>query len=947
VAPGRFVQVAIPVAVAPDAPQTVLNEASIVGGGAGEMTAATSTDVSDFPAAFGFVSGTAGLNLTFTGTDGAPATQAGAHPDQLTAGLGFSTALEAGNLISAEHPRAFRFQLPPGITVDPKATPVLCSEAQLESFSCPDASAIGLVGFQAVTTSVSNLTAPLYNMVPPPGTAIEFGFDPVGIGIFIHILGDIDTAGGYGLSLHADNFIARELNPPISVQLQLWGNPSNPSHDGQRGQCGYGFGLCPVEASPTPFLSMPGSCAGAIPFSVRTESWERPGRAVDASSLTEDSLGNPLALDGCNKLGFAPSLEARPTTGLTDSPTGLELNLHLPQTRDIDSLAAATLRDTRVTLPEGMALNPSFAAGSDACSQAQVALSSAAPADCPDAAKIGNLEVSTPLLDRPLSGAVYLARPFENPFRSPIALYLAIDDRQSGIVVKLPGKVEADPQTGRLSVTFVGAPQLPFEDLRLRLFGGPRAPLRSAATCAPGEIAATLTPWSAPEGADAHLVARVAAVGSPSGGPCPMAEPDLPSKPSFAAGTVSPRAGAGSPFVLKLGRDDATRRLGGLEVALPEGLLGRLAGVSPCSEAAISRARDRGKPGQGALERTDPSCPAASELGVVDVGAGAGIAPLYLGGRVYLAGPYKGSPLSLVTITPAAAGPFDLGAVVVRVALALDPETTRIHAVSDPFPRILGGIPLDLRSIVVRLTRPGFVSNPTSCEPSTVRATASTPALATALSSPFQVGGCRSLGFEPKLSLRLSGGSGGGSRPSLRAALGMPRGSRANLAAIELTLPRSLSIARDRFGGVCTRARFDAGTCPASSIHGHASARTPLLDAPLRGPLYLRASGKGLPELVARLRGSGLEAVAAGGMETVGGRLRIDFDALPDAPLSKLVFAIDGGRDGLLSGRTNLCEAGARASAGFSGQNGAFHDSRPVLVVPSCEKRSRRGGSDR
>ncbi len=946
IGPGRVIQVSIPVAVAPDAAPSLINQASIVGGGSGEARATTTTTIDSRAAAFGLASGSAGLSLALTAAQGAPVTQAGSHPYQVTIDGGFSTALAAQNLIGASHVRDLHAYLPRGMTLDPTATPVLCTEAQLESNDCPDASAIGFASFQTILTSPTVGASPLYNMVPPPGSPLELALNPFGLNLFfLHFLGGANAAGKYQLSLNAAELPAGQLRPVISIQVQLWGNPTDPSHDGVRGACVFAGGSCPVKASDRPFLTMPGSCLGPLAVGIASDTWEDPGRMLEYSAGAEEALGEPVSLEGCNKLEFAPTIEAKPTTNLADSPSGLDLELHLPQSQDLDRLAEANLKDTRITLPEGMAINPPFAGGAGACTRAEVDLGGPEPASCPPASRLGTVEVKTPLLDHALPGALYLAKPLENPSRSLLALYLVIHDPQSGIVVKLAGKVEADPQSGQLTVSFPESPELPLEELEVHLFGGPRAPFRTPSICATYGIASVLTPWSAPEGVDARSSDRFAISASPGGGPCPTAEAALPSAPSFSAGTVAPKAGVRSPFVLKLSRGDGTQPLGKVEATLPEGLLGGLAGIPYCSPAGIAQAQSRFHPGEGALEQASPSCPAASELGTVDIGAGAGLVPLHLRGRVYLAGPYKGAALSLVTIVPALGGPFDLGAVVVRSALRVDAATTQVQAISDPLPQILNGIPLDVRSIAWKLDRPGFSSNPTSCEPMTVTG-AATSALgaATALSSPFQVGNCRGLGFSPKLSLRLGSATGRGGHPAIRAALTFPAAGepQADLASARLALPRSLTLDRSSIGALCGGAQLAARQCPATSAFGHLTAKTPLLDKPLQGPVYLRPSGRDLPELVAVLGGQ-LEVAVAARLNLSRGRLRASFGSLPDAPLSKLVLSINGGRRGLVRNRANLCKTRNRVTASFEGQNGKVDEASPLIAV-SCKESSRRGG---
>ena len=525
-----------------------------------------------------------------------------------------------------------------------------------------------------------------------------------------------------------------------------------------------------------------------------------------------------------------------------------------------------------------------------------------------------------------------MAAPHDNPFDSLLAIYIAVDDPKSGVVVKLPGHVQADPQTGQLTATFDDNPQLPFEDFTLDFLGGPRAALATPQTCGDFTTTTDLKPWS--ENGDAHPSDSFAIDSGPSGSPC--ASPGgKPNRPAFSAGTVNPVAGAYSPFVLRLSREDGSQRLASVDTGLPPGLVGKLAGIPYCPEAAIAAAAAR----TGSAETTAPSCPAASRVGTVNVGAGAGPQPYFAQGAAYLAGPYKGAPLSLALVTPAVAGPYDLGTVVVRAALYVNPVTAQITAKSDPIPTILEGIPLDLRSVVLTADRPGFTLNPTNCEPMAVAGAAFSVLGQTALlSSRFQVGGCGRLGLKPRLYTRLFGGTKRGAHPKLRAVL-MPRPGQANLARAAVTLPRSEFLDQANIRTVCTRVQFAANACPQGAIYGRAVAFTPLLDQPLSGPVYLRSSSHKLPDLVLDLHGQ-IEIEASARIDSKNKGIRTTFEAIPDAPLSKLVLYMKGGKKkGLLVNSRNICTKAYRATANLKGQNGRKKTLKPQLKNGKCKKK--------
>jgi hypothetical protein len=424
----------------------------------------------------------------------------------------------------------------------------------------------------------------------------------------------------------------------------------------------------------------------------------------------------------------------------------------------------------------------------------------------------------------------------------------------------------------------------------------------------------------------------------------------MPHAPKLTAGTLAPEAGKYSPMVFKLSREDGSQRLGRVEATLPPGLSAKLAGVAECPEAGIAQARSREAPEEGTLEQSDPSCPAASEVGTVTAGAGAGPTPYYTTGHAYLAGPYKGAPLSVVAIAPAVAGPFDLGAVVVRSALYLDPETAQARIVSDPLPQILHGVPVDLRSVAVNASRPNFTLNPTSCAEKSFGGTVASALGATVpLAERFQVGGCESLPFKPKLSTRLFGPTNRGAHPRLRAVFTAKSGE-ANTARISFALPHSEFIDQGHFRTICTRVQFAANQCPAGSVYGHIKAITPLLDYPLQGPIYLRSSSHQLPDAVAALRGppsQPLEFDLDGRVDSVNGGIRTTFETVPDAPVTKAIVTLQGAKKGLFQNSTNICKGTFRATLLLEAQNGKAHDIRPALKADCGKKGRGKKGSKR
>jgi hypothetical protein len=874
--------------------------------------------------------------------------RAGGHPD-LSERFRLSTAPEnpwgaAFPSFAVVNAKDLVTTLPPGLIGDPLATP-RCAQHELIRARCSGAAQVGILRIEGNRQQEPSPPheLPLYNLEPPPGVAAQLGAPlPRPVNGAAHVDAGLDAGSGYGVEAAALETTAAE--GLISVDATIWGVPHDPSHDAERfcpapdgaettPDLG---GVCPsdaeLEGDLRPFLRNPTSCSTAPVARLKVDAWQAPGDFVDA----ESSLPS---MEGCDQVPFDPQISVRPTTTRADSPSGLEVDLHLPQPESTTEPGQADLRGAEVVLPEGLVVNPAGADGLAACSPAQIELDGKAPARCPDASKVGTVEVETPLLDHTLRGGVYVATPHDNPFDSLLALYIAVADPRTGVVVKLAGEVESDRLTGQLTTSFEENPQLPFEHLAVDFFDGPRAPLRTPPTCGAFEAGVVLTPWTAPAGADVIRQSSFDIASGPDGGACIGSADQAPHSPDFTAGTLDPQAGAYSPFVLHLTRADGSQQIEGMSVDLPPGLTGKLAGIPYCPTQAIERAATR----TGRAEAADPSCPAASRVGSVLVGSGAGPSALQVEGTAYLAGPYRGAPLSLAIVTPAVAGPFDLGTVVVRSALYVDPATAQIHAVAGPIPTMLEGIPLDVRSIALKLDRPGFTLNPTSCEPMTVAATAlSTVARTADLARRFQVGGCDALPFAPKLELNLKGGTKRGKHPALKAVLTAAPGE-ATIASASVTLPHSEFLEQSHLQNICTNVQFNAeggngGGCPAESVYGFAKAETPLLDKPLEGPVILRSSTHELPDLVAVLNGQ-IDIVLASRIDSAKGRIRNSFELVPDAPVEKFTLEMPGGPKGLLVNSTDLCRRpGAhRAVAEFTAHSGKLSRTKPVLKA-GCKK---------
>jgi hypothetical protein len=878
---------------------------------------------------------------------GEPDTQAGSHPYELITRLVTpTTEVENGEGEARIAPtgtiKDLLNELPPGLVGNPIALP-RCPVRAVEEATCSGDAQVGMleVRFEVGTEKKPPFSAALYNTIPPQGSAAGFaGLFSLSTDAFID--SGVRTGGDYGIT--SGGFDITGGANVYEVEVRLWGVPADSSHDAERACPGPIFG-CASTAKKLPFLRNPTSCGGPLTARALLDAYQSPGEFDEAQATLP-------AITGCALLHFEPTIEVRPTSEVAESPTGLHVDLHVPQNEDPEGLAAPDLREAVVKLPPGLTLNPSSANGLKACTPAQFGLTTpvgvapihttAAPAACPDAAKIGTVEVDTPLLDHPLPGAVYLATPYENPFDSLLAIYVAVNDPISGVVVKLAGHVEIGAG-GQLTTTFVENPQLPFEDFKLDFFGGDLAPLKTPALCGTYTTTSSLTPWSAPASglpdtpSDGHPVSRPA-----SGSNCPTSAGSEPNAPSFEAGSESPLAGTYSPFVLHLSRQDGSQQFSSLSVNMPSGLLARLAGISYCPDGAL--AASAGK--TGAEERQSPSCPEASRVGSVVVGSGAGPKPFFVTGQAYLAGPYKGAPLSLAFITPAVAGPFDLGTVVVRSALEVDPFSSKVTVKSDPIPTELKNIPLDVRSIAVKIDRSTFTLNPTNCEAMSIGGSVNTTVGQTAtLTNHFQVDGCKKLKFKPQLKISLKGSTKHAGHPALRAVLTYPKaGAYANVARAQVNLPHAEFIDQANLDKTCTKPVLLSGDCPKSTIYGKAKAWTPLLDKPLKGNVYLVGGfGYKLPALVAELNGQ-IRVLLVGKVDSgPNDGIRNTFEAVPDAPVEKFVLEMKGGpKYSLLENSEDLCAKPQKAIADFTAQNGRLLHATPV-IANSC-KRAEGGG---
>jgi hypothetical protein len=881
---------------------------------------------------FGFASAQVEMN----NSDGTPSRQAGAHPD-LTFRVRFNERVDpiTGDVVPDENLRDFRVDLPPGLVGNPTVA-ATCEPTELRPLTgitseihCPVASQVGFVRVLNAPREEFNeqtfIRTGVFNMTHGPEVPATFAF--IFAGVLTNIIPSINP-GEYEIESNTSK--VSQAEPLYGFELELWGVPANPIHDPQRqgilhpGVPGEETVIgAPSPDRPKPFLSAPTSCGTQTAVTITADSWQQPNLPV-SSTIVQDPEGTPFQTQGCDLLGFAPTVSVQPRVHIAGQPTGLDFDLSLPQNENPAGLATPAVRKTVVTFPKGVAVSPSAATGLAACSPADIKLHSNVAPTCPDSSKVGTVTIKTPLLEEELEGDVIVARQRENPFGSLLAVYLSI--KGPNFYLKLPGRIDADAADGQLTATFDNTPQLPFQHLEVSLNGGPSAVLSAPDRCGTYDTRTEITSWASTEPV---AITTPMTINEGCGTPG--------FNPALRAGTTNPAAGHFSPFTLQVIRNDGEQNISRIEATLPEGLLAKLGGVPLCPDA----------------QAASGACPASSQVGTTTIGVGPGSNPLYVpeAGKaptaVYLAGPYKGAPYSLVVKVLAQAGPFDLGTVTVRNGLYVDPTTTQVTAKSDPLPQILEGIPLSYRDVRVEITRPEFTVNPTSCEPMKVSSLLTSSGGATASpSSPFQVANCEALGFSPKLALSLSGGTTRAKDPALKAVLTAPAGQ-ANIGKVQVVLPKSVFIDNRHIANPCTRVQFDAGAgngtqCPAKSILGKATAYSPLLSGPLTGKVYFRSNGgeRKLPDLVASLGGQihvnligFIDSVHKKGTET--SRTRNTFASVPDAPVSKFVLELSGGKKGLLQNSTNLCKSTNRATVKMDGQNGKVHDFETV-VEPSC-----------
>jgi uncharacterized repeat protein (TIGR01451 family) len=948
------------------------NHAEVTGGGVEPAAVKRRLTVSEEPTPFGVEE----FSMIPEEEGGAVDTQAGSHPFQFTTLLSLNQDKNAA--VPPALARNLQFQLPAGLIGNTKAVP-RCSDLDFRrqvpggtANLCPADTVLGAASLtidEPITFGLTTLPVPLFNLAPAEGEPARFGFEFAGTAVTLDT--SVRTGRDYGVAVSVTNIT--QLTSFLSSTVTIWGTPGDERHNSARGwNClvsgHFTTGTCLPggESEPPPFLTLPTSCATPFTAAVTGSAWPSKaspeGQALAPGSYSlADSSGRELGLDGCNRLEFAPTIQVEPEKHTTSIPTGLAVKVHVPQevSENASGLASSSVKDIDVTLPEGVMLNPAGADGLEACSEAQSGFTGFSPLNpaieprvktaqftptlpspfCPTASKVGTVKIKTPLLTNPLEGAVYLATQNENPFGSLVAMYIVAEDPESGVLVKLPGEVALNGATGQVAASFKNNPQLPFEDAELHFFGGERGPLATPARCGTYTTEAAFAPWSGNPPVTPSSSFEITS--GPNGGPCPGAS--LPFAPLLAAGMTNIQAGAFSPLTTTISREDGNQDIQTVQLHMPPGLSGILAGIPLCPEAQANAG----------------TCSKASEIGTTIVSVGLGGDPFTVtGGQVFLTEKYKGAPFGLSIVNPAKAGPFDLGKVIVRAKIEVDPHTAVLTVTTDQIPHILDGIPLQIKHVNVTIDRPGFTFNPTNC--SAFKLTGSiggVEGVTAPVETPFQITNCANLKFAPKLTVSTAGKTSKANGASLKVKLSVPHegpqvttnGSsasgasasaqteEANIAKVKVELPKALPSQLKTLQKACTSAQFDSNPagCPAASVVGMAVARTPVLSNPLTGPAYFVSRGnEAFPQLIVVLRGEGVTVDLVGDtFISKAGITSSTFGFVPDVPVSSFELTLPQGKYSALAANGNLCAEKLAMPTEFVAQNGTvIHESTPIAV---------------
>jgi hypothetical protein len=922
--------IGIDVSIEPLASGSLTSTVTVSGGGApGVASDTASLDVSSAIAPFGVSS----FHQWSTNIDGTPAVQAGSHPDETTTDLTFNLTPSPPEFVPTGVVRNIHLELPAGFVGNPQAIPK-CPRPDFDtrlngSFNpaCPPDTQVGVATVTVVLGFPTQIA--VYNLVPPAGVPVQFAAGAEKFVGFIDANVRPIPGGGYGVDIDSSDI---QTHGASGVSVSLWGDPGDPSHDKLRFEPGQDSpSAMPSEIGPKPFLSLPTSCGVPQTLTVSTNSWEDPMTVSVPGAASTDEQNNPVTLEGCSKLDFSPSVSVKTGTGAADGPAGLSVDLNVPQNEDPNGLSEADLKNVSVALPAGMTVSPSAANGLEACSEEQLGVTGSestllfneAPAACPAASKVGTVEVVSPLLEHSLQGVLYLAQQNANPFGSLVAVYLVVEGE--GVLVKRAGEVQLNQQTGQVTATFLNNPQVPISEIKVDTFQNSRSSLMTPPACGNYTTTTDLTGWNGST-----------ATPSPSE-PFPVnSNCSQAFTPAFTAETTNNGAGVFSPFAVAFSRHDGEQRFANISVQTPPGLSGVLKGIQQCPEPQASNA----------------TCGPESQIGHALVAVGPGPEPFYVPGNVFLTGPYGGAPFGLDIVARAKAGPFDLGNVVVRARISIDPHTTQITVTPDSggqfaIPTILKGIPLDMRLANITIDRPGFIFNPTNCSRSSVNGVmTSTSGTTTPVSSPFQATGCSKLPFKPSFTVSTQAHTSKADGASLVVKITKKPGE-ANLHKADLQLPIALPARLTTLQKACTEGQFNANPagCPAASVIGTAKLNTPVLSVPVMGPAFLVShGGAAFPDVEFVLQGEGVTVIVDGATDIKKGITYSKFETAPDQPFTSFETRLPEGPYSVLAtdiptkAKGSLCGQNLTMPTTLTGQNETVLTQTTKITVNGCPK---------
>ena len=940
-APDQFLNLIVYVTV--DTTGSLTNQASVSGGGAAPASTTVTNEVSSESAPFGV----SDFNFFSSGLDGARDSQAGDHPYELHVTFDMNNAF-ALNEENGTHERQtdnvgrikdIVVDLPLGFIGSTLAAPqcpisLLAAGSALDGGKggCPADTVVGYLLTEP--NSYTGIASPIYNLVPERGHPAEFGYLDVLGGAHVFYTQVVPTPQGYVLQTSSNVIPETNLR---RISVTFYGDPAEKQAELKQRELEEKLHTTvPREEPPTqvPFFTNPTLCSGGPQVAtLYIDSWENPGSflANGTPNLTDQNWheykSESPPVQGCDHVSFTPELKVQPTTNQADSPTGLEFEAKLAQPEAFGTPATSPLKDLSVTFPQGMTVDPSSADGLGTCSEAQMGwlgpdgpngealpnggLTNFNPAkpECPESSKIGTLELESPLIPGKIYGEVFLASQNANPFDSTFALYVVVNDPVTGVVIKIPGELKANPSTGQLTSVFDENPQLPFSILQVHFFGGPRAELATPPNCGIYTTHSEFAPWSIEaselpaEPFSNYLIDEDCAIGF---------------DPAFTGGSTNLQAGAYTTFQASFERQDSDQELAGATINLPPGMLADVPSVTECGDAELAAE---------AADAPTGGCPASSQVGTVEAGAGPGPNPLFVPGKVFWTGPYNGGPFGLAVVVSANPGPFHFGNVLVRQSIRVNPITAAVTDVSAPFPTYLDpvgpngqttGIPIKLRRVDVEINRPGFTFNPTSCAKETFKvagAITSVVGASKALSTPFQVTNCAHLKFAPSFSVTTSGKTSKADGASLTAKVTYPSGTQgiyADIAKVKVELPKALPSRLTTLQKACTAAQFEANPagCPSPSFIGHATVSTPILPGGLSGPaIFVSHGGEAFPSLEIVLQGDGVTIDLVGAtFISKAGVTSTTFKTIPDSPFSTFELTLPEGPYSALAANGNLCK---------------------------------------